>query len=176
MRALAAACLSVPFLAACGSREFRVSQAPPAPFNTYGRVDVRPFAIEQPPTMDVVQKDKALKMAEYLTVEVRDRLQGYFTGDGRTVVVQGKLVGFDPGSAAARYWAGFGAGKGTIVAEIIFLNEAGAEVGKGAAWGTVTGGFFGGSLNSAAKRVAKAVVDFVYDNFESVTSVATPSR
>lgn len=35
---------------------------PPAPFNTYGRVEVRPFAIDQPPSMDVAQKDKALKM------------------------------------------------------------------------------------------------------------------
>ncbi len=175
MKIAVAACLTA-FLAACGSREFRVSQVPPGPFKAYGRLEVRPFAIEQPPGMDVVQKDKALKMAEYLTVEVRERLQSYFTGDGRTVVVQGKLVGFDPGSAAARYWAGFGAGKGTIVAEITFLNEAGAEVGKGAAWGTVTGGFFGGSLNSAANRVAKAVVDFVYENYEAVTSVASPPR
>lgn len=121
-------------------------------------------------------KEKALQMAALITSEARERLAGRFQQGGRTIVVQGRLVGFDPGSQAARYWVGFGAGQGTIVAEVSFLNEAGTVIAKGAAWGTVSGGWFGGSLNSAGRRVAKAVVDFVDDNYDAVTSASAPPR
>jgi uncharacterized protein DUF4410 len=165
--ALGAAAL---LLSACGgSRDFRVEQPPSEAFASYGALQVQPFTIEEP--RDAVVREKALKMAELLTNEVRDRLAGRFDKGGRTLVVQGRLVGFDPGSQAARYWVGFGAGEGSIVAEVTFLNESGKAVAKGAAWGTVSGGWFGGSLNSAGRRVAKAVVDFVNDNYDAVTSV-----
>lgn len=162
-------------LGACGgSRDFRVTQAPAEPFRSYGALQVQPFTIEEP--RDAVVREKALRMAALITSEVRERLAGRFEKGGRPIVIQGRLVGFDPGSQAARYWVGFGAGEGSIVAEVTFLNESGTVVAKGAAWGTVSGGWFGGSLNSAGRRVAKAVVDFVDDNHAAVTSTAAPPR
>lgn len=160
-------------LAACGgSREFRVTQPPAQPFRSFGALQVQPFTIEEP--RDATVKEKALRMAALITNEVRERLAGKFAQGGRTITVQGRLIGFDPGSQAARYWVGFGAGEGSIVAEVTFLDESGTPVAKGAAWGTVSGGWFGGSLNSAGRRVAKAVVDFVDDNYSAVTSTAAP--
>ena len=150
-------------LAACGSREFRVQQQPSVPLGSFGKLLVQPFAIEDPP--DPVVREKALKMADLITREVRERLAPKFEKEGSVLTVQGRLVGFDPGSQAARYWAGFGAGEGTIVVEVTFLDEAGGTVAKGAAWGSVSGGWFGGSLNSAGKRAAKAVVDFVQERY-----------
>lgn len=151
-------------LAACGgAREFRVQQQPTGPLGSFGALVVQPFAIEDPP--DPVVREKALKMAQLVTNEVRERLTPKFDKGGSTLTIQGRLVGFDPGSQAARYWAGFGAGEGSIVVEVTFVDEAGAVVAKGAAFGSVTGGWFGGSLNSAGKRAAKAVVDFVNERY-----------
>ncbi len=171
----AAGIAAAALMAACGgSRDFRVTQAPADPFRSYGALQVQPFSIEEP--RDPAVREKAIRMAALITSEVRERLSGRFEKGGRPIVVQGRLVGFDPGSQAARYWIGFGAGEGSIVAEVTFLNDSGTVVAKGAAWGTVSGGWFGGSLNSAGRRVAKAVVDFVDDNYDAVASTVTAPR
>lgn len=160
-------CLILP-LAACSQREYYVMDPPKRAFSTYGALEVKPFTIDGLDTLDPAKRAKALELADYITNELRERLSPkYFGGEGKKLVVTGKLVGFDPGSQALRYWVGFGAGKGEILAEAYFDDEEGA-VAKAMGKGAVSGGWFGGSVNSAGRRVAKAVVDFVSANHASV--------
>jgi hypothetical protein len=80
-------------------------------------------------------------------------------------VIRGKVVGLNEGSKALRYFVGFGAGKGEILVETTFNDEA-ATVAKGVAKGSVSGGWFGGSTRDASRRVARAIVDFLEDHLK----------
>jgi hypothetical protein len=91
------------------------------------------------------------------------------TGSGK-LVVQGRITQFDPGSQAARWMIGLGAGSGEIVAEIRFNDADGGEVARGTAVGGVSAGLAGGSLNSAVKRLVDAVVGFIQSNYKEVRS------
>lgn len=159
-------------LTACSQREYYVMDPPKRAFSTYGSVEVKPFTIDGLDTLDPEKRAKAMELAAHITNELRERLAPkYFGGEGRKIVVSGKLVGFDPGSQALRYWVGFGAGKGEILAEAYFDDDEGG-VAKAMGKGAVSGGWFGGSVSSAGKRAAKAVVDFVAANHAAVVDQA----
>lgn len=89
----------------------------------YSKVVVEPFDTDDTPlpdkddnTFEPVQevlKDPAAPFAEGLTGELKGKIavsQGP-GGEGEgTLIVRNKMLALDPGSRAARYWAGFGAG------------------------------------------------------------------
>ncbi|HVG10349.1 MAG TPA: DUF4410 domain-containing protein [Thermoanaerobaculia bacterium] len=89
----------------------------------YSKVIVEPFDTEGTPlpekddnTYEPVQqvlKDPAGPFAEGLTEELGGKItvsQGSGGKGGGTLIVRNKMLHLDPGSKAARYWAGFGAG------------------------------------------------------------------
>lgn len=156
-------------LGACGSRTYYVMEPPKEAFSKFGSIEVKPFTVDGISTLDPDKRAKAMELAALIADQLRERLgPGYFPGTGKKLVVSGKLVGFDPGSQALRYWVGFGAGSGEILAEAYFDAENGESVAKAMGKGSVSGGWFGGSLNSAGKRVAKAIVDFVDANHAAI--------
>jgi hypothetical protein len=164
--ALALGCLG---LTACGSRAYYVMDPPKEAFSQYGSIEVKQFTVDGIDTIDPDKRAKAMELATLIADQLRERLgPTYFSGGGKKLVVNGKLVGFDPGSQALRYWVGFGAGSGEIIAEAYFGTENGEGIAKAMGKGSVSGGWFGGSLSSAAKRVAKAIVDFVVVNHAEI--------
>ena len=89
----------------------------------YSKVVVEPFDTDDTPlpekddnTYEPVQqvlKDPAGPFTEGLTGELGGTItvsQGEGGKAGGTLIVRNKMVTLDPGSKAARYWAGFGAG------------------------------------------------------------------
>lgn len=89
----------------------------------YSKVVVEPFDTDDTPlpekddnTYEPVQqvlKDPAAPFAEGLTGELEGKIavsQGSGGKAGGTLIVRNKMLTLDPGSKAARYWAGFGAG------------------------------------------------------------------
>jgi hypothetical protein len=89
----------------------------------YSKVVVEPFDTDDTPlpekddnTYEPVQqvlKDPAGPFAEGLTGELGGKIavsQGSGGKAGGTLIVRNKVLNLDPGSRAARYWAGFGAG------------------------------------------------------------------
>jgi len=89
----------------------------------YSKVVVEPFDTEGTPLPDKddntyepvqqVLKDPAGPFAEGLTGEIKGKIavsEGAGGQAGGALIVRTKLVTMDPGSQAARYWAGFGAG------------------------------------------------------------------
>ncbi|GEM_PF-5958127 len=67
----------------------------------------------------------------------------------------------DPGNAGLRYMGGIFAlmGKGRILVLIKTTNGEGKDLFSGEAEGTVTGGYWGGNIKDACKRIATAYVE-----------------
>jgi hypothetical protein len=156
--------------AGCGSGKFTVQDPPTVAFNHFGQVTVTPFTVDGVDNLPLEKKQKALDVAAEISGMVRDQLdsRGIFPGGGRTLIISGCLIGFDPGSQALRYWVGFGAGSGEMVVDTTFSDSAGGTIARGNSRGSVSGGWFGGSTSSASKRVAKAIVGFIETNLERV--------
>ena len=153
----------------CGNRSFIVQQKPTKPFGAYGQVVVEPFTVDGIEKLGLTEKGQALEAAGMMTQHLKDRLEGkkwFKAGGDQVLTIRGVLVGFDPGSQAMRYWVGFGAGSGEVIADTTFLEMGNITVARGAAKGTVSGGWFGGSTDSACDRVAKAILDFIKANFQ----------
>ena len=97
------------------------------------------------------------KLREYLFVE-----DGFSEGDELTI--QFRFIQLDKGSRAARYFIGFGAGKGELTIETVFLDADGAEVAKIQSGGEISVGFAGGSFREAVAKAAEKTADYAKDN------------
>jgi hypothetical protein len=157
-------------LTACGAKEFKVQQAPSGPLNAYGQVEVVPFTVELPAGTEPERRAQANELLLIVRKRLVQKLASseLFSDSGRKLILTGRLVSLDPGSQAARYMIGLGAGSGEIVADVTFSDESGNTIARGAAVGGVTAGFGGGSINSAARRLADAIYKFIASNHASV--------
>jgi hypothetical protein len=166
------------FLSGCGAKEFRADQAPLRPFGQFGKVEGMELQIEVPDfdKMEPGDQQYVRVLAKSFPDMLRSRLaeKKLFAAEAAdTLVIQGRITQFDPGSQAARWMIGLGAGSGEIVAEIRFDDARGVSVAKGSAVGGVTGGLAGGSLDSAVKRLVDAVVRFIQENYDEVRAPGT---
>ena len=102
-------------------------------FADYTRVSVQPFDTDEVKlpekddnTYEPVKKVLASSTEGFVqglrgSVDAKVTLDEKNVKDSGTLIIRGKVVGMDPGSKAARYWAGFGAGaaRAKIEAEIV---------------------------------------------------------
>lgn len=163
-------CLSI--LTGCGAKDFRIKQAPESPLQEFGHIEVRPLAIEIPgmATLDPKVQENIQNFARSFPAKLQEELreEGLFKGDAsKTLVLQGKLIEYDPGSQAARYFIGPCSGAGTIIGEIQF-TDGGTTVASGDAVGGVTCGWFGGFMGSAESRFRDAVENFIRKNYSQI--------
>jgi hypothetical protein len=81
------------------------------------------------------------------------------------IVVEGKFVQIDPGSRAARYFGGFGAGKSQIAVEGTVKDGAGKLLAEFAQKRVGAMGAFGGDslekMTDDTKRIAEDVANFL---------------
>jgi hypothetical protein len=83
----------------------------------------------------------------------------------KELAVEAELFEFDPGSRAARYVVGFGAGKGKIGYHIVLTDAATSEtMSSFDAYGTLSMGVFGGDISTAYDQCVKAVIAYLNDN------------
>jgi hypothetical protein len=105
----------------------------------YGAIVVTPFDTAETPlpdkadnTYDPVQKvlrNPQSAFADGLTGEIRGvEVKEAESGGPGSLVVSAKVVEMDPGSKAARYWAGFGAGAARARLEITVTDGASGKV------------------------------------------------
>ncbi len=162
--------------AACGTPEFRATKAPGEPLNGFLQVEVSPIRLDFPGQQDAEVLDDARMIAETLLTRLTHRLakSKLFDHPGRKLIVQGRMVGFEPGSQAARYFIGFGAGKGTLDVEVSLLDEAGSLVAQGTVSADVWCGLFGGSVKGLGKDVADSVFAFIRTHYKEVPKVQGP--
>ena len=88
---------------------------------------------------------------------------GFTPGD--SLIVRYRFIQFDEGSRALRYLLGFGAGKGTMTVEVIFLDKSQKELAKINVGGEISMGVFGGDFDEAISRAAKEVATYAINTF-----------
>jgi len=92
--------------------------------------------------------------------------------DIATTVVQGQapppgaqlaVVDWDPGSRGARWFFGFGPGKGHMTLSVSVTRPDGTPAITGEVEGWVKGGFFGGSANTSAEEAGVAIAEAIIE-------------
>ena len=161
--------------AACGTAEFRCT-APVEPLSNFQRVKVSPFSVGLPRNQDPESLADAQKLAEDIVARLTHRLEKsrMFHQVGRTLTIQGRIVDFEPGSQALRYFVSFGAGAATMRVELTLVDEQGIQIAKGTATAEIWGGFFGGSQSSLGKRIADSVFSFLKENYKGIPGRVEP--
>ena len=163
----------LPFLAACGSGVYKSDEPPTRPYGEFGRVEIRELTV-QISNLETLSPELQTEIAAAARtfpglLEARLNKKHLFEkGSKRTLVIQGSLLSYDPGSRTTRWLLGFGAGTGYLTTSLRFTDDAGAQAGAGKAIGTVSGGFTGGSMDSAANRMADAIVRYLQENGKEV--------
>lgn len=100
--------------------------------------------------------------------ELRTRLAapgGFQEGDG--LMVRFRVVQYERGSQALRYIVGFGAGRGSLTIEVVYLDSAGAELARINVGGDISVGLFGGGFGEATTRAAQEAADYAREHFRS---------
>lgn len=163
-----AALLSLGLLG-CGAKSFTVDQSPRRPLGEYARIECRELAIAVPdfeklePELQEEIRALAKSFPGYVTAKLAEK-RLFISTSGRKLILEGRITQYDPGSRAARYLIGFGAGTGTAVAEITFADEESGAIGRGTATGGVAAGLGGGGMKNARSRLIDAVVRFIASN------------
>jgi hypothetical protein len=86
--------------------------------------------------------------------------------EGSDLTVRYRFMGFDRGSRAGRWLAGpLGLGEAQMVLEAEFVDPAGAVLARVRAEGELSGGFFGGSSNSAIDKAVNEIARYARANF-----------
>lgn len=157
-------------LAACGARAHYVIKEPTQPLSTFHTVEVKPFAVAD----DVAKKfqgkelDKLNEMASLIAPHVAELFRQSEWGASAVapdrLVIEGRVVSFDPGNQAMRYLIGFGAGRSKVIAEVEFEDASGHILGSSEFTGGVTMGGFGGTSADAVRRMANEIRDYVCKN------------
>jgi hypothetical protein len=162
-------------LLGCGAKEFRADQAPVRPFRDFGQVEGVELEIVVPDfdRMEPDDQQYVRVLAKSFPDMLRARLAEkklFISENPDKLVIRGRITQYDPGSRAARWLIGMGAGSGEIIAEIRFSDAHGAPVARGTAVGGVSAGTAGGSMDSAVRRLVDAVVRFIQRNYTEVKS------
>jgi Domain of unknown function (DUF4410) len=144
-------------VAACAQSSLMVSQ-PPA----------RKAALQ---SVQIVAGDSTVpvdpQVARLFETELRkDLYEGakkFAQGDELTLSY--RFIQLDQGSKAARFWLGFGAGKGSLTIEITYKSKEGAELGRINVGGEIIGGVTGGEFDSAVTKAAEEAANYTFSNF-----------
>jgi hypothetical protein len=85
--------------------------------------------------------------------------------DGDDLTLSYRFLQLSKGSQAARYFVGFGVGKGSLTIEITYKSKDGAELSKVNVGGEISAGFFGGDFDLAVKKAAEEAANYTFNNF-----------
>jgi len=120
----------------------------------------------------MMQADGPRLLADSLVAELRHkgfsdvRLASADDAPDGAVVIQGRFTILDPGSKAKRYWAGFGAGKGSVEVEGSVKTASGDLLAKFRQKRITVIGVAGGNyrkkMTSDCKRIGDDIADFLH--------------
>jgi hypothetical protein len=166
-------------LGACASSHYTVLQPASEPLTNFSVLQINDFTSNLD---DVDSVNLANRFADQLHLKImaeREKSPGqsFFSEIVRStdkvdsvLVLDGKVISFDKGSRAKRYWIGFGAGKAYCTIQATFTNkETGAEVLKTNFDGELAMGFFGGDEQEAVDAVVESFIDYFADYFQVKT-------
>ncbi|MBA15571.1 MAG: hypothetical protein CMN73_04365 [Sphingomonas sp.] len=142
-------------LAACGKSSMVVLQPVSHPVST----NVVQLVYEN--STVGVPDDAVARTKQYMDEE-------FFTGDDAIfrnaeggVTIRYGYIGFEEGSRVGRYFLGaLGNDDAKMVLRAQFFDAQGNKIGEIQSEGTIGGGFFGGSSNSAIRRAVREVASY----------------
>ena len=172
------------FFAACTSARYTILEPASQPLTDYDVLEIHDF------TSSLTDKDSialAGQFADRLHTalmedrterpaddRVFDQILRRNADRGRVLMLDGKVISFEKGSRAARYFVGFGAGKAYCTIQATFTDKATGEVVLKANFdGELGMGFFGGSPDEAVGAVVGAFIDYFDDYFEDARLAAS---
>jgi hypothetical protein len=147
-------------LAGCGVSKFREDSPLLQRVPRFGSVEVRVAPVEFEVSADVRPELDAFAAALPHRISEALRRRNLLEAEGRPLLIDLKILAYDPGSRAARWIVGFGLGTGAVEVGTL-LQDCDAALGSGTARGTVWGGMFGGTMSTAHGNLVRAVVDYV---------------
>lgn len=168
---------SLLILGACASSHYTVLQPASEPLTNFEVLQINEFTSN---LSDIDSVNLAARFADQLHGKVMDE-RANNPGDSifreivretdeveSVLILDGKVIAFDKGSRAKRYWIGFGAGKAFCTIQATFTNkETGEEVLKTNFDGELAMGFFGGDEQEAVDAVVRSFMDYFDDYFEA---------
>lgn len=83
-----------------------------------------------------------------------ERTKRKFPGGGEPAKVDIAIIDLDAGSKTARYFVGFGAGAGMVVADVTVAGHGTFRITS-----KVSGGWFGGSFLTALRKLGREIAD-----------------
>jgi hypothetical protein len=146
------------WLTACGATVTVMNAPQLTPEAVYPtlRIETAADTVEVPPD---ARAHFEKRLNEYLFTKT----SGFTPGDSLTL--RYRFIQFDEGNRALRYVIGFGAGKGTMTAEVTFLDKNQTELGKISVQGEIIMGILGGDFDAAISAAAKKVADYTIKTF-----------
>ena len=170
----------------CGSSRYTIIETPKKEVTNFEVLEIRDFTSA---LTDQDSRDLAGRFANQLHAAViKDREKNPGKSIFAEVVratdrsdkvlrLDGKVISFEKGSRAKRYFIGFGAGKAFCTIQATFSDKAsGEEVLKANFDGELSMSFFGGSAEEAVDSVVKAFIDYFRDYFEKGVPPAEAAR
>jgi len=167
---------SLLILGACASSHYTVLEPASEPLTVFEVLQINDFTSN---LNDADSLNLAARFADQLHTKVMaDRAENpgesifreVVRGSGEVdsvLILDGKVIAFDKGSRAKRYWIGFGAGKAYCTIQATFTNkESGEEVLKTNFDGELAMGFFGGDEQAAVDAVVESFIAYFDDYFE----------
>jgi hypothetical protein len=154
-------------LGACRQWDFKATQPPREPFKAFGQVQVRSFRVLNPEERNEVSRQREQQIATRIRVELEGWLRDtrLFENSGKTLVIEGKIIGYGEGSPG-EYYTGVGEKSGRLMAEVVILNESGTTIAKGVASADSPG--WSDLSDAGARLLAKGIMEFIRDNYQTV--------
>lgn len=159
----------MPIIAGCAIGYTRVAKAPDAPLRNYTILGIPDLAGgEQVPAE--VKNSIPNKVAEELVKEKLFAKIERGTGglEESIVLVNGRVVQYNPGSRGMRYLTGplWGVGRGSIIVNVKFIEKvSGKELADSSFEGEIKGGIFGGGIDETYDKIAEEIVQFIKTNY-----------
>lgn len=159
---------------ACASHRYSVREPVGKKFGAFHTVEVLPFtsAVDTEAARQVADQLPDALIAELAKATRKASKETMFSmvtdsaGSAEVLTISGRVLSFEEGSRAQRYFIGLGAGKAFATVECVFTDKAsGQQVALATFDGELSGGLFGGSSGGAAEGVIQAIRDFLRDNY-----------
>jgi len=160
---------------ACASHRYSVQDAVERKFGAFHTVEVLPFTstVDTEEAHQIADQLPGALVAELRKATRKGSKEPMFSvvtdsagsAEG-ALTISGRVLSFEEGSRAQRYFIGLGAGKAYATVECVFTDKAsGRQVAVATFDGELSGGLFGGSSGAAAEGVIEAIRDFLRDNY-----------
>jgi hypothetical protein len=160
---------------ACASHRYSVREPVERKFGAFDTLEVLAFtsAVDTEAAREVADQLPDALVAELAKATRKGSKEPMFSvvtdsagaGDG-VLTINGRVLSFEEGGRAQRYFIGLGAGKAFATVECVFTDKAtGRQVAVATFDGELSGGLFGGSSGGAAEGVIQAIRDFLGDNY-----------